>query len=95
MARVYLSLGSNIDPESNLKLAIRVHGSPARACEELERFLERSDPPAYLAARIGSWVADLSDLEGDGELPVTLASARELIGEGAPISTRESASDRR
>jgi hypothetical protein len=68
--------------ESYLKLALRVHGSPARACEELERFLEQTDPPAYLTARIGSWVVDLSDLRAEGELPLTLATARELIEEG-------------
>jgi hypothetical protein len=68
--------------EAYLKLSIRVDRSYSRARQALESFLERSDPPPYLAARVQTWTLALGELQGRGTLVANLPTARALIEEG-------------
>jgi hypothetical protein len=68
--------------EAYLKLSIRVNRSFGGACDALGNFLEGSDPPRYLEARVRTWIRSLHELEGRGTLPVDLATARTLIEKG-------------
>jgi hypothetical protein len=68
--------------EAYLKLALRVGGNHARARSTFEAYLQRTDPPPYLRARVSSWIDALDALEERDELVATLGNARGLIDEG-------------
>ena len=80
-------------PIDYLSVCTRVEGDLERPQRVLRKFSRRPDMPRYLNQRLESWIDSLRELAEKPDLPLTLESARLLMGRARALTSVGSGRD--